>query len=79
MIRTQISLDAETYAGAKAEARRRGISLAELLRRALSRELGPARAPRQRPWMRFSGAVSGGRPDDSDNASLDRMVYGSVE
>ncbi len=35
MIRTQISLDEEAYRAAKAEARRQGVSLAELLRRAL--------------------------------------------
>ncbi len=35
MIRTQISLSVEEYEAAKREARRLGISLAELLRRSL--------------------------------------------
>jgi hypothetical protein len=71
MIRTQVSLDAQLYEEAKAEAKRRGISFAELCRRAL------ARAIRQRggekPWMRFAGALQSGDPDAS--RTVDEVVY----
>jgi Ribbon-helix-helix protein, copG family len=40
MIRTQISLEEEAYRRAKAEARQRGISLAEFLRRAVAVTMG---------------------------------------
>lgn len=49
MIRTQIGLTEEEYRAAKREARRLGISLAELLRRSL-RAILPADT--SRPWMR---------------------------
>ena len=71
MIRTQVSLDAQMYKEAKAEARRRGISFAELCRRAL------ARALRQRdgdkPWMRFAGVLQSGDPEAS--RTVDEVVY----
>ncbi len=71
MIRTQVSLDAQLYKEAKAEARRRGISFAELCRRALARTL------RQRggdkPWMRFAGALQSGDPEAS--RTVDEVVY----
>ena len=73
MIRTQISLDPEMYRGAKAVARRKGISLAEFLRRALSAALDePKRAGR--PWMRYAGALASGDPDAS--RSVNAVVYG---
>jgi hypothetical protein len=72
MMRTQISLDPETYAQARAEAKRRGISFAELVRRALSRMLHDgADGP---PWMRFAGAIQGGDHDASQ--TVDEVVYG---
>jgi len=61
-----------------AEARRQGISLAELFRRAIAAALGGVKYTPAKPWMRFSGAVAGGRPDESDNKCVDRGVFGPV-
>jgi len=74
MIRTQISLDEAVYEEAKREARRAGISLAELLRRALDRELEPCRVRNGKPWMRHAGSLASGDPDASE--SVDSVVYG---
>ena len=74
MIRTQISLSPEEYEAAKREARRLGISLAELLRRSL-RTLLPV--DESRPWMRYAGMVESGDPDSSRN--IDEIVYGQQE
>ena len=73
MIRTQISLEKRAYAAAKAEARRQGISLAELFRRALAAAL-QTRDRSDRPWMRFAGSVASGDPNAS--RSIDDVVYG---
>lgn len=74
MIRTQISLSQEEYEAAKREARRLGISLAELLRRSL-RTLLPA--DESRPWMRFAGFVESGDPSSSQK--IDDVVYGQKD
>jgi hypothetical protein len=71
MIRTQISLTDEEYQAAKREARRLGISLAELLRRSL-RSLTPV--DESRPWMRYAGMVESGNPESSRR--VDDVVYG---
>jgi hypothetical protein len=71
MIRTQISVDADLYAKARATARRQGISLAELCRRGL--EEAVARQPSGKPWMKYAGIVEGS-PEDS--SSVDAVVYG---
>ena len=76
MMRTQVSLDAEMYREARAEARRQGISLAELFRRALAAALPGARRAAKKPWLRFSGVIADGAPDESDNEHIDREVYG---
>lgn len=73
MIRTQISLDEDSYREAKAEARRQGISLAEFLRRAVRLALPPL-GRGGRPWMRYAGAVASGNPESSH--SVDAVVYG---
>jgi Ribbon-helix-helix protein, copG family len=71
MIRTQISLDAREYALLKKEAKARGISIAELIRRAVRQELpSPGRAP----WMRYAGLVESGNPRSSE--TIDEIVYG---
>lgn len=70
MIRTQISVDADTYNRAKEVARRRGISLAELCRRALEEIL--AREPASKPWMEYAGRFDG-NPEDS--TSVDAVLY----
>ncbi|MBI3297164.1 MAG: CopG family transcriptional regulator [Elusimicrobia bacterium] len=71
MLRTQISLTEKEYAAAKREARRLGISLAEMLRRSL-RGLLPADP--SKPWMRYAGMIETGKPDSSQH--LDEVVYG---
>lgn len=71
MIRTQVSLRQDEYDAAKHEAKRQGISLAELLRRSL-RGLLPAEG---RPaWMRYAGAVESG--DAESSRRIDEVVYG---
>jgi hypothetical protein len=71
MVRTQISLSEEEYEAAKLEAQRRGISLAELLRRSL-RTMLPA--DDTKPWMRFAGMIDSGDPESSQR--IDEVVYG---
>ena len=71
MIRTQVSLTDQEYQAAKREARRLGISLAELLRRSL-RSLTPV--DESKPWMRHAGMVESGDPDSSRR--IDDIVYG---
>ena len=71
MIRTQISLSETEYAAAKREARRLGISLAELLRRSLRTILPTNDAP---PWMRYAGMVESG--DAASSRHIDEVVYG---
>ena len=71
MIRTQISLSEEEYEAAKREARRLGISLAELFRRSL-RNMLPA--DESKPWMRYAGMVESGDPISSRR--IDEIVYG---
>jgi hypothetical protein len=74
MIRTQVSLTAEEYQAAKAEAARLGISLAELLRRSL-RTMLPADPTK--PWMRYAGMVETG--DSESSRRLDDVVYGQKD
>jgi hypothetical protein len=71
MIRTQISLTEGEYAAAKREAKRVGISLAELLRRSLRTVLP---ADHSKPWMRYARIVESGDPHSSRN--IDEIVYG---
>lgn len=72
MKRTQISLDPHMYEEAREEARKRGISFAELVRRALLLVL-PAGSC-EHPWTRFAGVVEDGGGDAS--ATVDDVVYG---
>ena len=74
MIRTQISLSTEEYEAAKREARRLGISLAELLRRSLRNVLP---FDESKPWMRNAGMVESGNPKSSRN--VDEVIYGQEE
>ena len=71
MIRTQISLSREEYAAAKREAAQLGISVAELMRRAL-RTLLPV--DERKPWMRHAGMVETGDPQSSQR--IDDVGYG---
>lgn len=72
VIRTQISLDEHEYALAKKEAKALGISIAELMRRAIREVLPP---PGKAPWMRYAGLVESG--DVRSSQRLDEIVYGS--
>jgi hypothetical protein len=74
VIRTQISLSEEEYEAAKREARRLGISLAELLRRSL-RPLLPA--DESKPWMRYAGLIESGDPSSSQK--IDDVIYGQKD
>jgi hypothetical protein len=71
MIRTQISLSQNEYDAAKREAKRLGISLAELLRRSLRNVLP---ADDSKPWMRYAGSVESG--DSESSQRIDEVVYG---
>jgi len=71
MIRTQISLPQEEYDAAKREAARLGVSLAELMRRALRERLP---ADDSRPWMHYAGMVESG--DAESSRHIDDVVYG---
>lgn len=71
MIRTQISVDEQLYARVKELARRKGVSLAELCRRALEEQV--AKEPSSKAWMAYAG-IHDGREDDS--GSVDTTVYG---
>lgn len=72
MVRTQVSFGESEYRRAQREARRRGISFAELCRIAIEREIGAV--PRKKRWMRHAGAIASGDPDAS--RSVDDVVYG---
>ena len=74
MLRTQISLSGTEYDAAKREARRLGISLAELLRRSL-RTILPADA--SKPWMRYAGMIETGDPRASQK--IDDVIYGQKD
>ena len=74
MIRTQISLSEQEYEAAKQEARRLGISLAELLRRSLRSLMS---VDESKPWMRYAGMVESGDPKSSRN--VDDVVYGQKD
>jgi hypothetical protein len=74
MIRTQVSLSEVEYEAAKREARRLGISLAELLRRSLRTMLPVDEA---KPWMRYAGMVSTGKANSSQG--IDDVVYGQKD
>lgn len=74
MIRTQVSLSRAEYEAVKREARRLGISLAELLRRSL-RTMLPA--DESKPWMRHAGMISTGDPASS--RKIDDVVYGQKD
>lgn len=73
MIRTQISLDEDAYRAAKDEAKRQGISLAEVLRRSVAVTLNERRTSRH-PWMRWAGALASG--DRKASRTVDEVVYG---
>ncbi len=71
MVRTQISLSIFEYSAAKREAKKLGVSLAELLRRSLRNLLS---VDETKPWMRYAGMIESGDPRSSQN--IDDVVYG---
>jgi hypothetical protein len=71
MVRTQISLSTSEYQAAKREARRLGVSLAELLRRSLRSILS---VDESKPWMRYAGMVASG--DSRSSQRIDDVIYG---
>ena len=74
MIRTQISLDKNEYDLARAQAAALGISIAELIRRAVREQLP---VPHEGAWMKYAGFVESGNPDSSQ--SIDELVYGAKD
>lgn len=74
MMRTQISLTPEEMRAARTEAKRLGISLAELIRRSL-RALLPVDA--SKPWTRYAGMVESGDPRSSQH--IDDVIYGQKD
>ena len=75
MIRTQISLDKREYDLAKEYAATLGISVAELIRRAI-RETLPLPGG-EAPWMNYAGFVTSG--DRRSSQSIDELVYGTKD
>lgn len=76
MIRTQVSLSKLEYHLAKEAAHQMGISLAEMLRRAL-RTMYPAAIkspPAAKRWMSYRGIVASGNARSSQE--IDDVVYG---
>ena len=71
MIRTQVSLDEREYALAKREAAALGISVAELVRRAVRQVIPPRGGG---PWMRYAGFVESGDPQSSQH--VNEIAYG---
>jgi hypothetical protein len=59
------------YAAAKREARRLGVSMAELLRRSLRAVLPVDEA---KPWMHYAGMVETG--DSESSRTVDEVIYG---
>jgi hypothetical protein len=74
MIRTQISLDKDEYDLAKKQAAALGISVAELIRRAVREQLP---VPGEGAWMKYAGFVATGDPHSSQ--SIDEIVYGTKD
>lgn len=72
MRRVQIHLDEELDRAAAAEASRRGISKAALIRRALAHELEAGEGESGDPWEALSGWL-----DDEPVADIDEVIYGA--
>ncbi len=74
MIRTQVSLPADEYELVKQQARALGISIAEVIRRAVRDTLPPSEGG---SWMRFAGFVQSG--DSKSSQSIDEIIYGAKD
>lgn len=71
MIRTQISLEKDEMEAAQVTAKSYGISVAEMMRRALRKEFAPDKS---KPWMKFCGSIESGNSTSSQG--IDELVYG---
>ena len=71
MTRTQISLEQEEMEIAQLTAKAYGISLAEMMRRALRKEITPDQG---KPWMKYCGSITSGASVTA--ADIDELVYG---
>src|SRR5258708_20429630 len=70
MIRTRVSFEADLCAQARASAKRRGISFAELCRQAVAEVV--ARLSPDQPWMSFPCVFEG---SEGDRGSVASVVY----
>lgn len=71
MIRTQVSLTNEQMAALKREARKRGVSIAAIVRKAVDTELGASdRDERIRRALEVMGKYESGHTDISENHDL---------
>ncbi len=74
MIRTQVGLEAAEYERVKEHSRTLGISIAEVIRRAVRDALPASEGDK---WMRFAGLVESGNPKSSQ--SIDDIVFGTKD
>ncbi len=70
MVRTQISLEEDEMETAQVTAKAYGISVAEMMRRALRKEFTPDKS---KPWMKFCGSIESGSATSSQD--IDELVY----
>ena len=75
MVRTLVAFEETTYRRAQRLARQRGISFAELCRRAVAQLT--AETSGAQPWMRYAGMFESN--DAHAGATIDEVVYGRVE
>ncbi len=74
MIRTQISLEPAEYKLVKQQAKNLGVSIAEVIRRAVRDSLPAAQGA---SWMRYAGFIESG--DSNSSRSIDEVVYGAKD
>lgn len=77
MHRTQISLEPEQYRRLGDEARRRGISLAALIRDLIDNHLGRSRESEDDPLEGLVGIAEG--TGEAVGREHDRHLYGSID
>jgi hypothetical protein len=71
MRRIQIHIDETLDAAVKAEATRRGVSKAALIRSCIAREIGAATPASDDPWAAMTGWL-----DDDPVDDIDDVIYG---
>ncbi len=70
--RIQIHIDEALDEAAEAEAARRGLSKAALIRESLTRELAVDNRPATDPWKALTGWLDDGPVEDLDAVAYDR-------